>query len=168
MVMQRENVHSDSSSGDGFRLHHDALGRLVLTEVGGGEHVDVEPARAFPISNPRQGVSIRDSEGHELRWIESLADLPLDVREVLETDLKRREFMPLLRRIVRMSAFTEPSEWEVETDRGRTRFLLGNEDDVHRLDGHRAIIIDTHGIRYFIPDTRTLDSHSRRILERYL
>ncbi len=153
---------------DPFRLHHDALGRLVLTQADGQEFVDVEPSRAFPISDPSNRISIRDSRGREIRWIESLAELPPDVREVLETDLHRREFMPIVKRIVHMTAFTEPSQWDVETDRGRTQFLLGNEDDVHRLEGHRAVIIDTHGIRYLIPDTRKLDYHSRRILERYL
>jgi hypothetical protein len=165
--MQREYV-TGFKEPESFQLHHDALGRLVLTDADGTEHVDVEPARAFPISDPANRISIRDAHGHEIRWIERLADLPPDVGAVLETDLRRREFMPIVKRIVHMAAFTEPSQWDVETDRGRTQFLLGNEDDVHRLDGHRAVIIDTHGIRYLIPDTRALDGHSRRILERYL
>jgi Domain of unknown function (DUF1854) len=165
--MQREYI-ANFKEPESFRLHHDALGRLVLTEADGREHVDVEPARAFPISDPANRISIRDVQGHEIRWIESLATLPPEVRTVLEADLRRREFMPIVKRIVHMSAFTEPSQWEVDTDRGRTEFLLGNEDDIHRLEGHRAVIIDTHGIRYLIPDTRALDGHSRRILERYL
>ncbi len=151
-----------------FQLRHDARGRLVLTDSDGQEYVDVEPTRAFPISDPANRISIRDARGHEIRWIERLADLPPEVRTTLETDLHRREFMPIVKRILHMTAFTEPSHWEIETDRGRTQFLLGNEDDVHRLDGHRAMIIDTHGIRYLIPDTRALDTHSRRILERFL
>jgi hypothetical protein len=163
------NGDADSHSPDaGFQLHHDALGRLVLTEADGREIVDVEPARGFPISDPENRISIRDHRGREIHWIERLADLPADVRSVLETDLHRREFVPIVKRIVHMAAFTEPSEWDVETDRGRVQFLLGNEEDVHRLEGHRAVIIDTHGIRYLIPDTRKLDGHSRRILERYL
>ncbi|HEV2972463.1 MAG TPA: DUF1854 domain-containing protein [Pirellulales bacterium] len=166
--MQRENMHFDASSDDAFGLHHDALGRLVLTDAHAVEHVDVEPARAFPISDPLNRISIRDNHGRELLWVESLADLPPDVRSVLETDLMRREFIPIVTRIVHMTAFTEPSQWDVETDRGRTQFLLGNEDDIHRLEGHRAIIVDTHGIRFLIPDTRALDAPSRRILERYL
>jgi Domain of unknown function (DUF1854) len=168
MTMQREYDDSLRSSDQGFQLHHDALGRLVLTDSDGQEHIDVEPARGFPISDPENRISIRDARGHEIRWVESLADLAPDVRSVLETDLRRREFMPIVKRIVHMTAFTEPSEWDVETDRGRTQFLLGDEDDIHRLDGHRAVIVDTHGIRFLIPDTRTLDAHSRRILERYL
>ena len=130
--------------------------------------LNVEPARAFPISDPLHRVSIRDSRGVEIHWVERLADLPAEVRSVLEADLRQREFIPIIQRIVRMTAFTEPSQWDVETDRGRTQFLLASEDDVHRLEGHRAIILDTHGVRFLIPDTRTLDSHSRRILERYL
>jgi hypothetical protein len=161
-------MHFDASSDDAFGLHHDALGRLVLTDAHAVEHVDVEPARAFPISDPLNRISIRDNHGRELLWVESLADLPPDVRSVLETDLMRREFIPIVTRIVHMTAFTEPSQWDVETDRGRTQFLLGNEDDIHRLEGHRAIIVDTHGIRFLIPDTRALDAPSRRILERYL
>ena len=73
-----------------------------------------------------------------------------------------------MRRIVRMAAFSEPSEWVVETDRGETRFLLGNEEDVHRIDDKRAMIVDTNGVRYLIADIAALDGHSRRILERYL
>ena len=66
------------------------------------------------------------------------------------------------------SAVVEPSEWEVETDRGRTRFLLKSEDDVHPLDECTALITDAHGVRYLIPDTRQLDPASRRRLERFL
>jgi hypothetical protein len=163
------NGEANLDRGDSsFRLHHDALGRLVLTEADGREIVDVEPVRGFPISDPENRISIRDHRGSEIRWIGRLADLPAEVRKVLESDLRCREFVPIVMRIVHMAAFTEPSEWDVETDRGRVQFLLGNEEDVHRLEGHRAVIIDTHGIRYLIPDTRNLDGHSRRILERYL
>jgi hypothetical protein len=151
-----------------FDLQHDPWGRLVLTDPAGHRHVGVQPVRAFPISAPGEGLALCDADGRELAWIERLADLPEPVRKVLEEALARREFMPVLRRILRVSAPVEPSEWEVETDRGRTTLVLPNEDNVYRLDDHRALIIDAHGIRYLIPDTRALDATSRRLLERYL
>jgi len=162
-------MHGD---GDGrslapFTLHHDPWGRLVFTDTGGGQHVGVEPVRSFPISDPDRGISVCDAQGHELVWIERLDDVPPPVRRLLEEHLARREFLPVLRRILRISTM-EPTEWEVETDRGPTTFLLNSEDDVRRLDDHRALIKDAHGIRYFIPDTRALDAASRRLLERYL
>jgi len=151
----------------GFHLHHDAWGRLVLTDAQQRQHVGVEAVRAFPLSSPRHGVSVCDAEGRELLWIDDLDDLPADVRKVLEDELSRREFVPVLRRILSVSAM-EPSEWRVETDRGATRFLLRSEDDVCPLDDHRALVTDANGIRYLIPDLRQLDATSRRLLERFL
>jgi hypothetical protein len=151
-----------------FELYHNPLGRLVLVDSDGREHADVEPIRAFPISDPDSGISICDRDGHELYWIDRLADLPAEICTVLQAELSQREFIPVVRRIVRMAAFSEPSEWVVETDRGPTRFLLGNEEDVHRIDARRAMIVDTNGVRYLIADIAALDAHSRRILERYL
>ncbi len=151
-----------------FELHHDAWGRLVLIDAQGARHVGVEPVRSFPISDPDHWISICDLEGRELASVEDLQAIAPAQREVLETDLARREFVPLIRRIIGVPADTEPTEWEVETDRGTTRFLLNTNDDVRRLGPHRALIIDAHGIRYSIDDIRQLDSSSRRVLERYL
>jgi hypothetical protein len=166
--MQKEPVLAKTVDRYDFRLHADSLGRLVLTESDGRVFEDVEPIRAFPISDRQGPVSICDRQGHELYWIESPAELPPELGDVLQSELNRREFVPVLKRIVQMAAFSEPSQWVVETDRGKTTFLLGSEEDVHRLDGQRAIIVDTNGIRYLIPNVRSLDPHSRRILERYL
>ena len=163
-----DDVKPESSVAADFELHRNPLGRLVLTDVNGRQHEDVEPIRAFPISDPDRGISICDREGHELYWIDHLADLPAAIRTVLQAELSQREFIPVVRRIVRMAAFSEPSEWFVETDRGPTQFLLGNEEDIHRIDAKRAMIVDTNGVRYLIADIAALDAHSRRILERYL
>ena len=100
--------------------------------------------------------------------VEDLATLPAAVRQVLEDDLARREFVPHIRRIVKVSTDVEPSEWEVETDRGPTRFLLNSGDDIRRLSPDERVVIDVHGTRYLIEDTRQLDAHSRRVLELYL
>ncbi len=151
-----------------FELSYDAWGQLVLTDPSGATHVAVDPVRAFPISDPLHSVSILAVDGQELLWIESLADVPDSVRRILEEELARREFVPVLRRIVHVSANSEPCEWDVETDRGRRRFLLKTDDDVRRLDDRRAMVIDSHGVRYLISDLTSLDGYSHHILERYL
>lgn len=154
-------------TGGAFTLRYDAWGRLVLG-LGGVDHVGVEVARAFPITAPRRMVSVCSAEGRELLWVEDLDALPADVRGVLEEELGRRDFVPVVRRVLRVSAVVEPSEWEVETDRGVTTFLLNSEEDVYPLAGGRALITDSHGIRYLIDDLSALDADSRRLLERYL
>src|SRR5205807_4091474 len=75
---------------------------------------DLEPVRAFPLSSPRHGVSVCDAEGRELFWIDDLDALPADLRKILEDELRRREFVPVLRRIWAVSA-VEPSRSEEHT-----------------------------------------------------
>ena len=151
-----------------FTLRLDPFGRLVLTDAQGKEHVGAEAVRGFPISDPRHGIAIVDVAGRELIWVEDLDQLPDAERRILEEELPRREFMPILRRVLHVSGVVEPNEWDVETDRGTVKFLLDSEDDVRRLGEGRALIIDSHGIRYLIPDMAALDPATRRILERYL
>jgi Domain of unknown function (DUF1854) len=161
-------THSTNGVPPTLRLHRDAHGRLVFTDPGGQQHAGVEPIRAFPISAPRTGIALCDAAGRELLWIECLDDLPPGPRATLEEALAQREFVPILQRVLSISAPAEPSEWDVETNRGRTRFILNSEDDVHRLDHRLAIIKDAQGLRYLIPDLRKLDAASRRFLERFL
>lgn len=151
-----------------FRLELDAFGRLVLTEADGVRHVGVEPIRAFPMSDPQHGLSLVSGDGRELLWVDDLGQLEPSVRSLVEAELAAREFAPQIRRILDISLQVDPCEWEVETDRGRTTFVLKSEEDVRRLDAKRALVIDAHGIRYLIPDIQSLDRHSQRILERYL
>jgi hypothetical protein len=59
-----------------FQLRRHPLGRLVLTDAAGVEHLGVTPVRAFPIAAPDEGLSLVGPEGHELAWVPRLADLP--------------------------------------------------------------------------------------------
>jgi hypothetical protein len=151
-----------------FQLEYDPFGRLVFVGGDGQRHVGITPVRGFPITDREHGVALLDGDAHELAWVDNLAELPASTRETIEAELVKREFVPHIRRILRVSMQTEPCEWEVETDRGRTTFVLKSEDDVRQLDGRRAMVIDAHGIRYLIPDTSQLDRLSRRTVERYL
>jgi hypothetical protein len=151
-----------------FGLHHDSWGRLVLIDSQGREYVGVEPHRAFPITEPGRGVSICDAEGREILWIEHLEEVPAPVRGILEDELARRHFLPVVERVLRIEGNNEPTEWQVQTDRGRTTFTLKSEEDVRRVAGYRLLIVDAYGVRYLVPDMRALDRTSRDLLGRYV
>lgn len=151
-----------------FRLHRNAFGRLVLTDAGGASHEDVVPVHAFPISAPAEGVSLLSADGHELAWIERLADLPHNIRSLLEEELASREFIPEIHAIRQVSTFATPSIWEVETDRGPTQFILKGEDDIRRLNHTSLLIADSNSVHFLIRDTQQLDKNSRRLLDRFL
>lgn len=152
----------------GFQLRIDPFGRLIYRDADGREFTDAVPVRAYPITDPSHWIIICDAQGRELRCIEDLATLPAEVCTMLEDELARREFIPQIRRVILVSSYLEPAEWEVDTDRGHTRFVLKTEDDVRRLGPHGALIQDSQGVRYLVPDTRHLDPYSRRAVDRYL
>jgi hypothetical protein len=165
--MENAATASEQLANRGFSLQRDALGRLVLTDAEGQRHEDAEVNRAFPISCPEEWISISDSQGHEVLCIRRLEQLPPDLRQVVEEELTQSEFVPVIRRVVDVQAHISPSRWEVETDRGPAVFFLDSDESLRRLGPFTALFIDTHGVRYLIPDTRKLPSPSRRLLERH-
>lgn len=150
-------------------LERNAHGRLVLTLPNGTQYSDVQPVRAFPIAAPGEGLSLVGTDGHELLWIERLADLPAVPRSLIEAELAVREFVPAIQKICAVSSFSTPSTWQVETDRGPTQLVLKAEEDIRKLSGRtRLLIASADGLQFKIDDTSLLDKHSRRLLERFL
>lgn len=151
-----------------YQLSRNAFGRLVFTGEDGIAQEGVVPVRAFPIAAADQGIALVDAHGHELAWIEHLAELTDERRALVEAELASREFMPEILRIVSVSSFATPSTWCVETSHGETCFVLKGEEDIRRLASPALLIADSHGIHFLIRDRYALDAHSRKILDRFL
>jgi hypothetical protein len=166
--MKSEYGTSARAAQGHFSLSHDDWGRLVLIDDQGRRYIGVDPVRAFPITHPTRWISICDAEGREVVAIESLDKLAPTIRQTLEDELALREFIPVIGRIVRVSTDSFPSDWDVNTDRGPIRFTVDNEEDIRRLGPGRVMITDARRLRYQVRDVGALDSHSRRLLERFL
>lgn len=149
-------------------LSRNAFGKLVYVDADGIEHVGVTPVRAFPIAAPDEGLSLVSTDGHELAWVSRLADLPTAMRTLIEEDLAIREFSPTVARILKVSTFSTPSTWDVETDRGPTQLVLKSEDDIRRLGEGQLLIASSNGLHFRIGNWRDLDKHSKKLLERFL
>lgn len=152
-----------------FALERNAFGKLILTTADGVRHEAVVPVRAFPIQSPEVGISIVNTDGQEVGWVDGLADLPEPAQGLIRSELAGREFMPVISQIVSVSSFATPCTWTVETDRGRTEFVLRGDEDVRRIGKDNSLLIaDNHGIQYLVRDQFALDSHSKKILDRFL
>ena len=150
-----------------FKLHRNTFGRLVLTDAAGNIHEGVVP-HAYPISAPLEGVALVATDGRELAWIEQLSELPDATRQLIEEELASREFIPEISKLIQVSTFATPSIWDVETDRGRTRFILKAEDDIRRINQSTLLIADSNGIHFLIRDFQKLGCESRKLLDRFL
>lgn len=151
-----------------FSLEHDPHGALVLVAGDGTRHVGVVPVRAFPLTEPEAGLSLLGADGHELAWVDQLADLPPAARAAVAQELALREFVPVILRIRSVSTFATPSTWQIDTDRGPTALVLDAEENIRRLAGTALLIADAHGLLYQVRDRFGLDRGSRKLLERFL
>ena len=152
-----------------FQLQREASGQLHFVDAHGQAHLGVVPVRAFPLAAPDEGLSLIGSDGHELLWVPRLAQLPAEARALVEEELAVREFVPVIEKIHGVSSFSEPSTWELLTDRGPARLQLKAEEDIRRLQGRTHLLIaSADGVQYRVRDVSALDKHSRKLLERFL
>lgn len=162
-------INAPRSDLNGMRLVRNAHGRLVLTLGDGTRFESVVPVRAFPITAAQDGLSLVGADGKEALWVARMADLEPQARELIEQDLAVREFVPAIERILKVSSFSTPSTWDLQTDRGPTQLVLKAEEDIRKLAGRSKLLITGQdGVQYRIANTAALDKHSRRLLERFL
>ena len=151
-----------------WRFHHDDWGRLTATLPDGSVHTDIELVRSFPWTAPDEAIAIMGADGHEIANIPTLSGLPPESRSIIERDLSQREFVPRISRITKSSGPWPPCTWNVLTDRGETVVKIDSEDDVRRIGQRSALVADSDGVRFLIPDTTRLDATSLRHLRRLL
>lgn len=151
-----------------FQLRRDSFGKLVLSTPEGEEHAGVIPVRAFPIQAPTRGISMVREGGKEVAWIDDLAELPEQVRTLVQEEIEGREFIPEILHIKDVSSFATPCTWYVKTDRGDTEFVLKVDEDIRRVGEASLLISDNHGINFLVRDMFHIDKHSRKILDRFL
>ena len=151
-----------------FQLTRDSFGRLVLTNPEGEVFEGVVPVRAYPIQAPQDGVALVATDGHEVGWLDRLADAPPSVQVLIQEALDTREFMPEIQDIVSVTSFSTPCTWTVKTDWGDTRFVLRGDEDIRRVGPTVLLVTDSHGIQFKIRDLALLSKESRRIMDRFL
>jgi hypothetical protein len=151
-----------------FELSRNSFGKLILTTETGEVHEGVAPVRAFPIQAPDKGISMVLGDGKEVGWIDDIATLAPQVRELVQDELEGREFMPEILHVTDVSSYATPCTWFVKTDRGDTEFTLKGEEDIRRIGAASLLVSDNHGINFLIRDMYTIDKHTRKILDRFL
>lgn len=124
---------------------------------------------SFPLSHPKEYISLSDSADHEIGLIKSLHDLDKESRTVAEEEIERRYFLPEITAIHKLSGHFGLYDWEVETDRGpRTFNVRGRSESVVQMPPRRVLITDVLGNRYQVTDYNRLDSRSMALLYKVL
>lgn len=151
-----------------YTISKSKIGTLCAQDSSGFIFQNIRIIRAFPISDPDNGFSIVNEDGHEIIWFDKITDLTPQEQALVIDTLSQIEFIPIINKISQVNTFALPSMWEIQTDRGFTQLKLKSEQDIRRISDIALLITDANGIQYLIKNRKTIDKHSKKILDRFL
>jgi hypothetical protein len=141
---------------------------LILTVQDDRSYLKVRPVRAFPLTELSEYVGLLDAiSGREIGMLRSVRDLDGPTRQLIQAELRKRYFIPKITRIVDAKKEFGTVYWDVETDRGRRKFIMRHiRDSIHEIEPGRYLVIDIDGNRFEIPQLADLNSRSQAIWDR--
>lgn len=146
---------SEENEGENKNVWQD-LGRVFLH-------------RAFPYDMPDRFISVQDKDGKEYGMIKNIADFSEDIQAILQGELKRKYFTPVITKVHTVSAKFGYTYWEADSDMGKLSFSMHDTyRNIAKVGENRLILTDVDGNRYEIKDYMALDRKSFRKIELYL
>lgn len=164
-----ENAHFFRSSGNLISM------RLAADGGKSEEFERIVPVRAFPITEPGQYIAIREPDtreggkGAEIGMIADLADFDEDTRKLINEELSRRYFTPVIEKIYNVKEKFGYMYFDVKTSAGKVSFVMNNpSSNIRVLEDNRSLIYDIDGNCFEIPELDKFDKASYRKIEIYL
>lgn len=139
---------------------------LRMTIDGDRSCLRVVPMLAFPMSLGDQYISIRDMKENELGIIKNLNKLDKDSRKLLQDEIQKRYFTPVIKQVKSIREKMGVVEWEVETDRGAKKFLTRRIHHSLEETQNGFIIKDVENNRYEVRNYSDLDARSLSIVSK--
>ncbi len=137
---------------------------LRVTIEGDRSCLRVVPMRSFPISMRDKYISIRDMKGDELGIIKDPKELDKESYKLLEEEIRKRYFVPVIIKVKSIRDRLGIVEWEVVTDRGFRKFLTRSiHDNIEETD-KGFIIRDIENNKYELRDYSELDPKSAQLI----
>jgi hypothetical protein len=101
--------------------------------------------------------------------IRDIRELDHESRAVLEEELRKRYFTPIIKRFYYIRHEFGAVYFDVETDKGRTEFVVrGLRENIVEVNINRYLITDVDGNRFELPDAMELDQKSLVLWERLI
>ncbi len=140
---------------------------------------DQQPGQAvfavcsFPATYPEQYLSVRRWDEHgddvEVGLIRDLAEWPESSQEIVRATLRRHYLLRPIERVHRITLVGGYLEFDVDTDRGRSQFVMRWTQSQGVDFGETGkMLIDTEDNRYIVPDIEALPKRDREKFQQYV
>jgi len=125
--------------------------------------------RIFPLSHPDSYICIQDGAGKEVGVLRTMVGLEPSSDSIIREELDRRYFTPEIHQIEALKQEAGMWRFDVQTQRGATRFFVRNwRDNAHEISPNRWQILSVDGARFEISNLEALDAKSQRLLDQLL
>lgn len=132
-------------------------------------YLKVKVARAFPLYIPNRYIGFRDGADKDIGLVKDMSELSPESRKLVEEELQKRYFTPIILIIKSIQEKFGYTEWIVTTDKGERRFMTkGVHDNIAEVGMERLMVTDADGNRYEIPDVEKLDVRSLNLLNQII
>ena len=130
--------------------------------------VAVRIAPCFPWSRAGRYVSVRTNGDKEIALIGSLDQLAEGTRRLVEQTLAEIGFVLEITRVESIETEIEVRNWVVDTRQGPFTFQTKLDEWPDPLDDGNLVLRDVAGNLFLIPDPKTLDAQSRKLLRPFV
>lgn len=133
------------------------------------EYGEIILYRTFPFSMVNRFISVRTVKGEEIGVIADLADLDADSQTAAYEALSIRYILPKVIRVESIKQNPGMWTWQLDTTLGPINLVMRNlHEHVQMIGNGRILLTDINGNRCEIPDISSLDTQSRKQLNRVL
>ena len=144
-----------------YRSNRDVLS----LELGSDVHEEINARRAFPLDDPKRYIGFTASDGSELGMLEAIDSLDSASRQVLEAELSKVYFLPVITAIDTIDEEYGIVEADVQTSSGPRHIEIRQiRRNIRLLPRNRALIEDAEGNRYELRERHRLPRLTRDIL----
>ena len=155
------------------RIHLGCHGALHVTVQNDRIYGGAYAAYGFPVAHPNAYISLMYSPGDgqetEIGIVRDLGEFPKEQAELVRQALRRRYFVHTIHRIYHIGWEYGLVALEVQTDKGRRKFLMRWQHDRAADYGEGGkVLIDMNDNRYLIPDLERLSAKERSSFTRII
>ena len=132
---------------------------------GGGKKEGLQPRRLFPISGLTRYIALMDEEGEAVCIISNLDNLMPESRKAIASALEEYYMIPKILKVTKWKEKYGNHVWTAETTHGLVDIeITDTSNHVKKLFDDRVLVKDASDNRYEIPDLKTLDANSLKLI----
>jgi len=118
-----------------------------------------------PFSDEDGYVSVRDMDLKEIGIVYAIADFPTNQQKMVRDELALRYFTPEVENITDIKEEYGYTFIKADTSAGKREFVMRDlSNNIIFLSQTKALLVDTDGNRYLVPELKNLNDKALRVI----